>query len=407
MAMIPKVAWRNIWRQRVRSSIVILSIALGIWAGIFLVSFSYGMNDQRTQSALMTSITHLQIHDPGFEKDNHPSFYIKDTGGIRSVLDTSTLVQNYTTRILLNGMVSSPVSASGVRIMGIDPRMEAATTIIEEDLRTGDWFTSEKKNRILIGRKLAEKLHLDVKSKLVLTFQDDQNNIVAGAFRVEGIFKTSNSRYDESTVYVRKQDLESILGWPQGRIHEFAIVLKDREQADPMKQVLKEEFPKMTIRTWKEISPELGYADEVMAQMLVLFIGIIMLALSFGIINNMLMAVLERKKELGTLMAVGMNRRKVFKMIVLETIFLGLAGAPIGMLLGSLTVRITSRTGIDIGFLGQGLESLGISTVVYPEIPSYFYWLIGSMVVLMTLLASIYPARKALKLNPIEAIRSI
>ena len=161
------------------------------------------------------------------------------------------------------------------------------------------------------------------------------------------------------------------------------------------------------IKDWKKIAPELAYADEVMETWLFLIMIIIMLALIFGIINTMLMAVFERRKELGMLMAIGMNKSKGFTLILVETFFLSLIGAPIGMLLGALTINLTSETGIDLSIVGDGLQSVGLSNIIYPIIEPKFYFLTGILVFLFTLIAAIYPSKKALKLKPTEAIRTI
>ena len=166
-------------------------------------------------------------------------------------------------------------------------------------------------------------------------------------------------------------------------------------------------FPSLRIQNWKEISPDLAYADEIMSQMLYIIIGIIMLALSFGIINTMLMAVLERRKELGMLMCVGMSKTKVFTMIIVETFYLALLGGPLGILFAYYSVWQGSKSGLDLAAFSDGLASYGINSVIYPVLPSSFYWGTALIVFAMSLLAAIYPARQALKLNPAETLRTI
>lgn len=170
---------------------------------------------------------------------------------------------------------------------------------------------------------------------------------------------------------------------------------------------LKTNLTNYEVKDWESISPELAYADKIMESWLFLIMVIIMLALIFGIINTMLMAIFERRKELGMLMAIGMNRSKIFFLVLTETLFLSIIGAPTGLLLGALTIKITSQTGINLGIIAQGLESVGLSAIIYPEIQPHFYLFITIMVFLFTLIAAIYPSRKALKLKPTEAIRTI
>ena len=155
------------------------------------------------------------------------------------------------------------------------------------------------------------------------------------------------------------------------------------------------------------ISPELNLFNEQMSSSTGIITAIIMLALIFGIINTMLMAVLERTKELGMLMAIGMNKGKVFLTIVFETLLLSMIGAPIGMLLGWLTIMATNRTGIDLTSYQKGLEQFNMSGMVYPSLTPDTYVTVAFAVFITALLASIYPARKAVKLRPVEAMRKI
>ncbi len=403
--MISKIAWRNIWRSPFRSAVVILSIVLGIWAATFLVSFSYGLNDQRTREIIESTLSHIQVHHVEFSKEQEVAYFINQPEKYFEVLDTSSHVKGYCTRILVNGMVASPNSAAAAKILGVNPQSESQVTNLHEKLVEGDWFQSGGSHPVVIGQKLAEKLQLKVRNKLVITFQDEEANLVSAAFRVSGIYKTNSTLYDELNLLVPQESLESLLH-VQNKYHEMAILLNDNDYLDTVKSQLNIN-PINRVETWKELSPELGYADDILAQMLFLFVGIIMLALAFGIVNNMLMAVLERKRELGMLQAVGMNKRKLFLMIVYETIFMGLAGGPLGILLGYLTISYFSKVGIDLSFVGEGLNQYGIGHFVYPHIENEFYGIIAIMVIVMTLLSSIYPARKALKLNPVDSIRSI
>jgi len=403
--VVSKIAWKNIWRSPFRSLVVILSIVMGIWAATFLVAFSFGLNDQRTREAIESTISHIQIHHTEFNKDQDVRYWIDQPQQYTQRLDTSRRVIGYSERIILGGMVSSATTGNAAKIMGVEPEKESTVSNLSSKIEEGEWFQGISKNPAVIGSKLAEKLKVRVRSKIVLTFQDPEGNIITGAFRVSGIFKTSSSKYDELNLFVRSSDVEVLIDM-EGKFHEIAILLTDNDYLETIESNL-EINPTNEVDTWKEISPELGYADEIMAQMLFLFIGIIMLALAFGIVNNMLMAVLERKRELGMLQAIGMNKAKVFKMIVLETLYIGLAGGPLGILVGYLTVTYFGHKGIDLSIFGDGLRELGISTFVYTHMPVHFYIIIAVMVVTMTLLSSIYPAKKALGLNPVEAIRSI
>lgn len=405
MRTILKIAWRNIWRTPMRSLIVIGSIVMGIWAGIFVVAFSYGLNKQRTESSIKNSISHIQIHHPEYQKEYDSKFYLGEPDQLNNVLESDKSIESYAFRTLLNGMVSSPIKSNGVRIIGVNKNQEKELTNIYSGLVKGTYFENKRRNPILIGEALAEKLKVKLQSKVVLTFQDTENTIISGAFRVCGIYKTQYSKYDQGTVFIENKDLHRLL--KSENFHQVALLCNSIDQVDSTYNNLKTNLPEYEVKDWKSIAPELAYADKIMESWLFLIMIIIMLALIFGIINTMLMAVFERRKELGMLMAIGMNRSKIFLLILIETLFLSLIGAPTGLVLGALTIKITSETGINLAFISKGLENVGLGSVIYPQIESYFYLFITVMVFLFTLIAAIYPSRKALMLKPTEAIRTI
>lgn len=403
--MIYKIAWRNIWRNPLRSSIVLISIILGIWAGVFVISFSYGLNEQRVDEAIHSTLSHVQIHHPEFEQEEQVSYALADITLLKQALDAQPEIEAYSIRTVFNGMVQSASAARGARVLGVNPTQEAMVSNISQKLVDGTWFESKKRNPMVMGQRLAHIMKVHLGSKVVLTFQDVDNNIISARFTIVGLYKSVNSKMDELRVYTNQQDLYPLIGGELNQ--EAAILVKETPMADAVSVRLAKVLPNLSVKSWKQISPEMAYADEILAISLLLIMGIIMLALMFGIINNMLMAILERTRELGMLQAVGMNRLRIFSMVVIETIFIGLIAGPIGMLSGWATVAYFGKKGLNLSVFGEGLESFGIATRIYTSLDGFYYSSIAAMVFVMALLASIYPAIKALRLNPVEAIRSI
>lgn len=404
--MLLLIAWRNVWRNRLRSLIVIIAIALGLSGGIFLMSFSWGLQVSRTRDLIDTQLSHVQIHHPEFKEDLKPEFIIPQGNESFQKLVAELKPKAATSRLIVTGMIASAKAGSGVRINGIDPEQENQVTLLEERVTEGDYFAGIKRNPILIGRKLAEKLKVETRKKLVLTFQDKDGEIVAGAFRVVGFFESINSKYDESQVFVKKSDLQRILG-QQGEIHEIAFLLHSDDGTEAAKAQISQAMPELLVEDWKDMAPDLRLIAESFDISMKIFIGIILLALAFGIVNTMLMAVLERTRELGMLMSIGMNKLRLFLMIVLETVFLCLIGGPLGILIGASLVSFFNKVGLDLSAIGEGLSDIGYSSMVYTALETRYYGEIGLMVVATAILASIYPAYKALKLKPAEAVRAI
>lgn len=407
MNIILKIAWRNIWRNKMRSLVVITSIMLGIWAGVFVAGFSFGLNTQRIQSTIENNLSHVQIHHSRWNEETRLEYWIGNSGQLRDYLAQMPDVKSYASRVVANGMVASAHYNGGARIMGIHPAQEAALTRLQAKVDSGQYFEAGKKNQVLIGQALAEKMQVKPGSRIVLTFTDAEKNIVSGSFKVAGLYNTTSSQLEKMQVFVHQSELLQLLSAQTNKRHEFALLLKNPENLPATKAKLQNQFPGLLVQSWQDLSPELAYADELMTVMLYVIIGIILLALSFGIINTMLMAVLERRKELGMLMGVGMSKSRVFLMILFETLMLSFCGGPLGVLLGYITIAITQARGLELNAFSDGLESFGISATVYPSLIPSFYWGTGLLVVLMAVLSSLYPARRALKLNPVEAIRTI
>ena len=404
MKTIITISWRNVWRNKSRSITILLAIAFGLWGGIFATSISAGMMNQRFRTSIEMQVSHLQIHNPQFLKDDNIKFSIPRAEAIIAHLNADTTVKAFSARTISNGMLSTATLTKGIKILGVDAIHEAVTTQLSTCVIEGNYLSDKGRNPVLIGQKLADKLKLEIGSRVVMTFTDLEGEIVSASFRVEGIYRTSNTMLDETRAYVRQQDLQNLIG--AEIVNEIAVLLKDIDGVNPYISHLKAEFPENEIRSWGQISPDLLYMNEMAGETLLVLLVIIMLALAFGLLNTMLMTVFERTRELGMLMAVGMNKTKVFIMILLETAFLTITGAIAGGILSAVTIYLTGRTGIDLSSVGgDSLNDYGIDSMVYPALFPGFFTDILVLVLLTSILSAVYPAYKALKLKPSEAIR--
>lgn len=403
--MIPSFAWRNLWRNKLRSFIIISAVTLGIFAGIFLTAFTNGMINTRIQSIISTEMSHIQIHQPGFLDNDQFSLMIGNADSIvRLVRDTPGVVAT-SKRIIINSMVASAETGTGVKITGIDPEYEMKVTDLSSKIISGRYLDSTDRNSVIISEKLALKLKVSLKNKIIITVQDVNKNITGGAFRIAGIFRTDNSMFDEANIFVRGTDLSRLTGLKGHEAHEIAILLNKNETDDIIK-TLSSMFPNLEVRSWQQLSPEAGYLVSAMNQYMFIFIIVILIALCFGIINTMLMVIMERIHELGMLMAIGMNRARVFAMIMLETVFLSLTGGITGLILGYTAIKYFAKAGINLYFWKEAFSELGYSAYIYPVIDSKTMGITAILVMIAGIFSALYPAYKALKLNPSEAIRT-
>jgi putative ABC transport system permease protein len=403
--MLIALAWKNIWRNKKRSLIILTAITLGIWAGLFSVAVMFGSWDTTVNSTIDRHLSHLQIHTKAFKDDNLISNYIPDGPELADNIRKLPQVKDVSARVLIEGMASSPGSSGGVNIIGVDPEHEKTVTTIANYIIDGDYFSGIKRNPILVGAKLADKLGLKLRSKVVLSFQNIDTTLTYAAFRVAGIFRTESSMFDGSNVFVKQSDLYKVMNNDR-IVSEIAVRLKSSNDLDSTLAQLKGMYPSLVIESWKQLAPELELTYQFMIVELEIFLGIIMAALLFGITNTMLMSVMDRVREFGVLLAVGMRRMRVFLLILFETAILSFFGGIIGMLLGSFTIWYFSDKGIDLSLFTEGFSAWGMPSILYPALPLSFYGVLTSMIVLTAIIAAIYPSVKTIKLRPADAIRT-
>lgn len=403
--MLLSLAWRNIWRNKRRSLIIIAAIAIGLLCGLFASAVMFGMGDSLINTTIDRDLGHIQIHTKSFEDDKLLTDTIPSAARILSEIKAQKNVTGASARVIIEGMISSATSSGGVRITGIVPDDEINVTTIHNKVITGSYFESEETNQIVLGYKLAENLGIRERSRVVLSFQGLDGSIIYGAFRVTGIFRSESTMFDRSTVFIREDDLLTLLD-SEPIYHEIAIRANSVQNVDSIYSDLQSSYTHLSVQSWKELAPELKLMDEMIGLQLNIFLGVILFALLFGITNTMLMSVLERVRELGVLMAIGMKRRRVFLMIIIETITLSFIGGIVGMILASITIAYFGVAGIDLSAFAAGLSEWGLEAVLYPVLPIYFYVSITIMILLTAVFSAVYPAIKAIRLKPAIAIRT-
>ncbi len=282
----------------------------------------------------------------------------------------------------------------------------------------GERFTTEKRLSDAFAGLLSEK---EIKtytmlikeaawsyregSRIILSFLDVNGNQTGAAFRISGIFRTNNDLFEAMSLFVPEDELRRLTGLEEGQYHRFIARLEEDDLTNKVTPAVRESLPGMEVLSWKEIQTDLAMITDYINQIYAIFMVVILAALAFGIVNTMLMSVLERTRELGMLSAIGMNRRRVFMMIMLESVFLSVVGGFAGMAVSAGVIAITGRTGINLIKYAEGMEAFGYSANLYPTIGADFFIMLTVMIVLTGILSAIYPARKALQLNPVEALR--
>lgn len=403
--MIFIMAWRNIWRNKMRSIVIMFSIAIGLFAGIGVLALYKGMMKSRVRIVIDAEVGHLQLHNIDFKKDHDSKFVLDNGEELLRYIRQLPEVKMAAPRSVTSGMLATTTGSAGVQINGVIPEQEYAASLLKKKIIEGRPFDPVKKNEIMIGKKLATKMKLKTGSKLVLTFTDTSGNIVSGAFRVAAVFQSNNAPLDEKNVYVMIEDLNTLLT-SGDYFHELVVLLKNDESLQKVQQQLKEKFPAYQIETWREISPETDLLVKTTDQYSYIIMVIIMFALAFGIINTMLMAILERRREIGMMVALGTNRIRLSILVLLETIILTLAGTPLGILAGWLVTGYFNKHGLNLSGMGREMmSSFGFGTIIYPEFPTDKLAGVMFIVAGTAIISCLFPAMKAIRMQPVEALR--
>ena len=402
-----KIAWKNVWRHKVRSSIVMLAVTIGLFGGLASTGVMKGMVEDMVRNTIENQVSDIQIHNRSYPANYEIKYLISNSSEVINKIEQIRGVKAVCQRTKISGMVSTASKATGVVVNGIEPENEKRVTKIYTKLTDSlsSYFSSKRKNRIVISKKLAKELNAKIKSKIIITFQDYDGNLTGASFKVEGIYKTQNDMFDGQNVFVKKSDLDRLLDLPKNSSHEIAVLLTNNQDTYTTLPEIKKVIPDYLAEGWYDIEPYLEMTSSMTSYMLLIFMSIIMLALGFVIVNTMLMVVLERTKELGMIMAIGMNRGKVFTMIFYETSILGSVGAILGIAISIWFTTYYSNSGLDITMFAEGFEALGYSTLIHPFLELNDYIQVIILVFITGLIASVFPTIRALKMKPVEAIR--
>ncbi|CAH1554373.1 ABC transporter permease [Vibrio owensii] len=407
--MLVKLAWRNLWRNKLRTSIMLGAMVFGLMGVVAMMGFMNGLVDSMIKNAISWQTSHLQIQQKSYLVNPELKDVIPDAEKISKVLASNREVKAISERFLADGMIASARSTRGIRINGVNIEQEQNITPLSKHIVDGEWLSEEGRNPILVSSKIAERLKLRVGSKVVLTLSDVNGEVAGAAFRVRGIFKTPSTGFDDGNVYVRKVDLEKVAGL--SGTHEIAILLTFNNDAE-LKQLLAfthsilspESKGLLSVRPWQEIQPLLSTMMSTMDVSNQVMLVVFVLAMTLGIINIMLMSVFERTREFGVLMAVGMQKHKIRLLIVFETLFLGLSGCALGLLGSAIMLKVLSITGLSLAGMAEGLGAYGVDTLLYPRVSIAEYQMIIVAIFVASLIAALYPARQILKHRPVDAM---
>jgi len=413
-----QLAWRNLWRNPRRTFITMAAIAFGYAMLLFVACLMAGLRWQMIENGTALMMSQIQVHAPGY----YPNRSIQRTLGGRQGTDVNAMlaaivadrrVYAAAPRVYGYGLLSAAHRSAGVELMGIVPEQEPKITILNRQIIKGSYLTAQKPKGVVMGDTLASTIGIDLGTEVVLLTQAADGSIGNDVYSVVGIFHTGLDAVDRGLVLMSLPALQDLLQLAPARIHEIGIKLDDITTATPVAAALESRIDKATpvkVMAWPELAPELAnYVQFNRGITFVLFVIFFLLAV-IGVMNTMLMAVFERTRELGMLMALGMRPIQIIALILAEAAGLAIASLIVGGAIGVPLLWYLQVHGLDLG--GATGEVISLAGVVVGHLwfgrqdyPAYAQAALGLAVT--ALVSALYPAWRASHFRPTEAIRKV
>jgi ABC-type lipoprotein release transport system permease subunit len=397
------LAWRNLWRNHRRTTIMLAAITVGVWAMIFMTALMRGMVDDMLLNGIRSLPGEVQIHHPEYRDD--PSINNSIPAPADALIQALQIpeVTAWTSRVRVPAVISSERDSRGAVLLGIEPGGEVQVSFDLDTISEGRFLEDSGDRGLVIGAKMAERLETDLGKRVVVMSQDPDNNIADRGFRIVGIYRAKLASLEETYIYAGRETVQKLLKLGD-RVSEIAITSEDYRNVDNWYPRIKQAAGEgVETLPWYEVDTYLGSMLAMMDGFVLVWIIIVFLALSFGLVNTLVMAVFERVREIGLMQALGMRPSTILYQILMESLLLMLIGLLLGNVLAVGTV-IPLQGGIDISIVAEGMEMMGTSSMLYPALKLNDMIMANVIVIVLGLLTSILPAWRAASYDPIEAL---
>ncbi len=403
MTQLFKMAFRNLGRNRRRSLLSSMAVAIGLALLILMASIVTGEMRGALENTIQLQSGHLQIRAAGYNEDKLSldwKYLIADPQNVIDRLKTLPQVVSATPRLFASGIVTLGEQSRGVQVVGIDPTA-AASNPFRQGLLAGDFLTPDDREGVLIGRPLADKLRMNVGSQINLLVNRSDGSVDQQLFTIRGVYSTGTSAFDENTLFMPLAKAQVFTG-AQDHVSTILVFLHDRDQADAVAKALTApDFQVLTWRTMNELIVQ--YEDFANAYLVILYL--IVLGITATVVTNTLvMAVFERTREIGVLAAIGMKGGRIMAQFLAEAGLLATGGVIGGLVLGVLAFLYFNRFGFYIG--NMGISGVLMSDTIYAYLTVQNLVTLAIVTYVITLVASLYPAIMAARLEPMEALHA-
>lgn len=408
--IVTKLAWRNVWRNKRRTILTLLTIVVGCAMIIFMNSLSKGGHDQMIEDAVGLNTGHIQIHEKGFWENQTIDYALKASPEMLRAVTSDKRIAGYSIRVITGGLLSYRENTAGAVIQGIDPGLEMTVSHLHTKILPGGRFlNSRDRTEIVMGEILAKNIGASIGSSIAMISQGFDGSIAAERLTIVGLFRTGNPEYDRTLLVMplaQARDTFSMSDY----VHTITIRLVDSQYMSEVKSTIQAitSPDRVEVMGWDELMPELVQfivMDDVGAY---IFDFILFMVVAFGILNTIQMSVFERTREFGVMLSIGTRPGQVVKMVLMESVFISLLGIALGVTLGYAISYYFKINPIDYSSYAKEIAVWGVNTAIFPADTTLLNIAVTSVLTfVLSFLFSIFPARRASRLKPVEAIRHL
>ncbi len=406
--MMARLAWRNLWRNPRRTGIILVAIVVGVVSMLGMAAFTRGVLDSMIDNGIATLTGHVSIAAPGYRADPVVAHVIADPGTVTAALAAQLPEgSRWATRVRVSGVAQNARHSAGIMLVGIDPAAERDVSFIGDGVVAGEPLAAGDDSGVVIGRAALADFETDIGNKLILLAQGTDGETAARAFRIRGVFRAETEGAEKRFVFVNRAAAQEMLGLGDA-VSEVSAVLPGGAAgaagADAAADAVRLSLGGgVAVSTWRQLLPIVDAYLSMIEGVMIVWYVVVFLAMSFGLVNTILMAVMERMREFGLLTALGMRGRLIIGEVMVEAALLLLLGTALGTL-ATLATIAWFADGIDLTGASDAAELIGMSRIVVPRVTLYDAALANLVVIVLGLGVSFYPAWRAARFTPVEAM---
>jgi len=409
LGMVPRLAWRNVWRNPRRTLLTVAATVFAVFLTVFALAMTTGTHEKMIEDSARLGSGHIQISGPGYLERRTLEYFLPYDAVLERVLEAQPRIEGFSARVVSFGLLSRDDATFGVGVMGVDPRREPSVTTLASRVKDGRFLDPLGRREVVLGRRLARNLSANLGDELLLFSSAYSLETAYDLFEVVGIMRLPDAQLERTLAVISLADAQEFFVYGN-RVSEVAVLAASDRAVPALVAGLRAAVDpeRAVVHTWRETSPEMEqiiFLDDVG---MYITLAILVVVVGFGILNTILMAVLERQREFGVMLALGLRPMSIFRVVYLESMLLATVGLAIGLALALPLVLFMEGHPIALtGGAAEAIELFGVEPVMTWELRSGNP--LGSSLTILgvALLAALYPASKAARARPVDALRSV